>query len=326
MKNSQGGINPFPLSEMKGIVSLTGGLGNQLFQYAAAIHLFKNNFEVVSTLGKPRLSKTRNPEIQDFNLPFEQISEITKEGNWIEQKCSGYLLRSSIYPKGLEKYRLFRIATFTVAQLILSLHCQRLVRIVTENLAQANKIRPKSCTSYLAIGYFQKYFWANTFEVKNQLMQLKPRFLSNVSKDLLREAQSKRILIVHVRRGDYRNESFGLLDNHYYSTSITSAFQKANYSEIWIFSDEHNNLIDVVPENYKNLARVIDDSGLTSVEVLECMRHGSGYVIANSTFSWWGAFLSYSTNPHVFAPDPWFKNRQSHQDLCLPNWIKIERN
>jgi hypothetical protein len=54
------------------------------------------------------------------------------------------------------------------------------------------------------------------------------------------------------------------------------------------------------------------------------MRLGEGYVIANSTFSWWGAYLSRSSNPLIIAPRPWFSKVESPRDLIPDSWLTIE--
>jgi len=63
----------------------------------------------------------------------------------------------------------------------------------------------------------------------------------------------------------------------------------------------------------------IDNS---SASTLEAMRFGRGYVIANSTFSWWGAYLSHTDHAEVIAPDPWFQGMDSPDSLIPRNWQK----
>jgi hypothetical protein len=54
------------------------------------------------------------------------------------------------------------------------------------------------------------------------------------------------------------------------------------------------------------------------------MRHGSAYVISNSTFSWWGAVLKYDESAAVWAPRPWFKSQRSPEDIYGENWHLVD--
>ena len=79
-----------------------------------------------------------------------------------------------------------------------------------------------------------------------------------------------------------------------------------DYGKIWIFTNEQEEAVHYLPEWVIENCRWIPEIGGSAAQTLEVMRHGVGYVIANSTYSWWGAFLSYTANPKVIAPTPWF--------------------
>jgi hypothetical protein len=93
---------------------------------------------------------------------------------------------------------------------------------------------------------------------------------------------------------------------------------------IWIFSDEiarAKELIEVDLDS--NLVRWIEEVDQSPASTMELMRHGVGYVIANSTFSWWAAYLSYNTGSPVIAPDPWFKEIEEPAGLIPPSWNRL---
>jgi hypothetical protein len=54
------------------------------------------------------------------------------------------------------------------------------------------------------------------------------------------------------------------------------------------------------------------------------MRHGAAYVIGNSTYSWWAAALSYTKNPHVIAPRPWFYGQDEVPNLLPKDWKRVD--
>jgi hypothetical protein len=64
----------------------------------------------------------------------------------------------------------------------------------------------------------------------------------------------------------------------------------------------------------------IDTGDLPAAEVLLAMAHGAGFVIANSSFSWWAATLSGSRS--VVAPYPWFKGIPEPSEMVNPNWTR----
>ena len=70
--------------------------------------------------------------------------------------------------------------------------------------------------------------------------------------------------------------------------------------------------------------RWIDSVDDSVVATLQAMRLGRGYVIANSTFSWWAAYLSLNPGVEVVAPSPWFMGMEDPKELIPPNWKKFD--
>lgn len=313
--------------KVSGIISLTGGLGNQLFQYAAAISFFGQSFEIISSLGRPRISGRKAPELFDFSLPCGIIlKQKSTRRNYLAEKSAGYVLRSSIYPNTLEKIKIVKFATNTLANFLISLHLGKLVWVKTAQSESDRQNKNYSFIKNLAIGYFQEYKYVQESNVRELLLKLKPSEQSEKLIDLIDKAKRRNLLILHVRRGDYKAEQFGILEKEYYENAINEAAQENSFEEIWAYSDEPSGVMEVIPEAYKKITVIVDDSKLSSVEILESMRYGNSYVIANSTFSWWAAYLSYNRLAKVYAPEPWFINRDSHSNIYVPSWRRIYRN
>ena len=95
------------------------------------------------------------------------------------------------------------------------------------------------------------------------------------------------------------------------------------YDSIWLFSDEFEKALSFIPEKYLDIVKCVSEAQKSSAATLEIMRFGVGYIIGNSTFSWWGATLSHSLYPKVIAPEPWFKGMREPKDIIPTDWLRI---
>ena len=137
-------------------------------------------------------------------------------------------------------------------------------------------------------------------------------------------ALGRKILFVHVRLTDYLNEpDIGLLSSSYYNRALQHYFKQIQIEEIWIFSDDHvmARKILSIPGDVKT--RFISEEEFSVAESFELLRCGSYYVLSNSTFGWWAAFLCKTENPVVTMPNPWFRNLNYNASLKIHNWEQI---
>ncbi len=173
------------------------------------------------------------------------------------------------------------------------------------------------------IGYFQSFVWPES--VQNQLRLLKINHEGPDLHSLRREAESLAPVVVHIRRGDYKGQTtFGLLSEQYYRSAIDIIDRSHSCDPIWVFSDDVNEARKVLSWLPSGRVKYISDVDGQSAASLMAMRLGSAYIIANSTFSWWGAFLSETKNPLVIAPDPWFIGQKEPRLLTPKSWIRIK--
>ena len=129
---------------------------------------------------------------------------------------------------------------------------------------------------------------------------------------------------MHVRLGDYANEDeMGILSNSYYESSFTKIWDEKKYGRIWLFSDQPEFAIERIPSELVRKVRIIEPQGLSSAETLEIMTFGSGYIIANSSFSWWGAYMRKLDNAAICRPYPWFKVLEEPKDIAPANWMRV---
>lgn len=308
-------------------VLLTGGLGNQLFQLAVGLSLAENReLMIFEKPGRPRLNANGDPEL--FNLSVNRIASIVRrqENGVLLGRAFGYVLRSRIAPKSYERPLIVRLLVNSAMSLLNSIYARKLLYPVAIPDVGYSEISVKrnlgSILSPVLVGYFQSFVWPDS--IKHNLQTL---CLINEGPDFVALKQQANLVspvIVHIRRGDYRTEStFGLLGKDYYQRAIEIVDGSYADHPIWVFSDDVSEAKDILSWLPAERVKFIPHVDEVSAASLMAMRFGCAYVIANSTFSWWGAYLSQSEDPLVIAPSPWFIGQKEPFMLIPPNWIRL---
>jgi len=292
-----------------------GGLGNQLFQFACASALSKGGkINILCDWGSARRNPSNQIELRDLDLGPE-TAFIEKSIDNISRRLLNLFLRLSA--KGRSSSTLYRAGGFLLS-IAISLRLGKTLKLEIGSGLGYSVIQRRR--NLLLLGYFQTYKWAA--EIIDELQKVSTKSLSSKALNLSNQLKSKEVLIIHVRRGDYMNENFGVLDDDYYTKAL-DAHKGKRFDEIWVFSDERE-----LAGKISAFIRVpnvifVDDSDLSSSEILEIMRGGSGYIIANSSFSWWAATLRAKRDALVVSPNPWFKTKDTPTEIVDPSWISI---
>jgi hypothetical protein len=315
-------MKPSTESEAPLVLHLTGGLGNELFQVAAALYASKSKEVTIEwVLGKPRVNTSNLPQIECYELPPEITLLQRSKNSWLAGKTLGYLLRSSIEPNCVEVSRVYRYVTKLLGSAILAVKFRKFRLITTGDNVGFYPLKVDDRSRYL-VGYFQSHKYSESESVLQILKSLKAKNFENYSKyrDL---ASKEEPLVVHVRLADYRQEDkFGIPQLSYYHEAVSKLWNSGNYKSIWLFSDEPENALDRIPDELQVHIRSFGDIENCIVKTLEVMRLGKGFVIANSSFSWWGARLSVNLDPVVVAPSPWFYKMNEPKFLIPPEWLR----
>jgi len=301
---------------MKRIV-LAGGLGNQLFQYAFALTTDSEPL-MDQRFGLERRDNLGKAEISNFTIS-SKTSTVTPMVNFVERKTVNFLIRQST--KNQKRLSHGLIEFFATAAI--SIVAKKFTRVRYANgVGYDPSLDGRDAD--LAVGYFQSYKWASSTTIQARLMSLKLRESSERFERVLTTVKSSPAVFCHIRLQDYLLEnSFGVPSNLYIESALNYLNANSPINRILIFSDDPAKCMEYFPEKYRSYAEIVDDADLTSAEVLEVFRHGSDYVIANSTFSWWGAYLRYDRSARVMAPDPWFASGWTPRDLIPPDWHKV---
>jgi hypothetical protein len=302
------------------ILSLTGGLGNQLFQMAAAVNIASGGeIQAEWDLGLPRLNQSGKPDIFEFNLPSNVSLRKSAHPSLITRKTFSVMRRINVSSK---KYR--DLPGMAILQYLTSFvmvpYLKTFARFEAARGVGFTHINEKPRKMFLT-GYFQSHRWASDSSVKKSLDAMEILSPSPKCVSLLEIVSKEKPLIIHVRLGDYLNEkTFGIPDREYYKRGIERLKVKNPQRDLWVFSNDVEMAKEYLPREFSELYNFVDDSGLSACETLEVMRYGSGYVIGNSSFSWWAAFLAKDNSALVVAPTPWFRLQESPLEITPPGW------
>ena len=311
--------------ERQNFIPLAGGLGNQLFQMSAGLAMSnRNEVSLVTNMLNPRCDTGNNPDVFQFVLPEEVTRVDLQPLRTLPRKIAFFLLKLTVTRKTKVLTEVVKFIAIKVSNRIFSRALRAKINVqLSEGLGFCSELRINE--NSLSIGYFQSYKWA----MRPDVLRLLKSIQTQHSQDELRFIEELAIedcpLIVHFRLGDYLNEDdFGIPSKNYYKVAIEKQLSTGIYKAIWAFSDEPEKAANLIPGNLTVPVKwnvSLDDSNASS---LQAMRYGKGYVIANSTFSWWGAFLSFEEDPLVITPTPWFKNLETPKDLIPENWFKLD--
>ncbi|NOT17933.1 MAG: alpha-1,2-fucosyltransferase [Sulfuriferula sp.] len=291
------------------ISNLIGGLGNQMFQYAAGKALsLEHGVDL-----RLDISEFANYELhQGFELErvFNCKTEIATEAD--VRKILGWQFSS-----GLRRIMLRP----SVAPL------RRTGFVVEPHYRYWSGIgkTPRDC--YL-VGYWQseKYFQDVAPVIRADFTFKSPLISRNA--DIAEQMSQVSAISLHVRRGDYANNpnttaTHGLCSLAYYQGAIQYIAERVEQPVFFIFSDDvvwvKENLKMNFPCQYVDHNR--EAESYNDMRLMSLCQH---HIIANSSFSWWGAWLNQSPEKIVIAPERWFNQSSNDtRDLLPDSWVKL---
>ncbi|MGA7324360.1 MAG: alpha-1,2-fucosyltransferase, partial [Rhodomicrobium sp.] len=151
--------------------------------------------------------------------------------------------------------------------------------------------------------------------------------LTGRDRDVLDRIRSAPSAFIHVRRGDYVthpvfSEKFAACSLGYYREALTLLRERVGLGlQFFVFSNDPGWVREMKIGGED--AEIIDWNADTPERDLALMRECSHAVIANSSFSWWGAWLGDSRERIVIAPRTWFRHQSSSHDIVPERWLKL---
>ena len=153
-----------------------------------------------------------------------------------------------------------------------------------------------------------------------------PKIKDKLLQKYLNLIKNKNSVAIHIRRGDYLNNPkvryvHGILKEDYYKKSISYLKKRVKNPFFFIFSDD----VELVKKTFFffNKEKFIFIDAKSSINALHLMSNCKHFIIANSTFSWWGAWLSKNKHKIICAPKKWLRAKISTPDIIPDSWVKI---
>jgi len=290
------------------ISQIIGGLGNQMFQYATgrALSLAHGQSLKLDISGFVGYGLHQGFELQRvFACPVEIASEA-------------------------ELHRILGWQAAPVIKRVLARHQMAAFRrrgfVVEPHFQYWPGIKQAPQNSYL-MGYWQseKYFQGMAAIIRADFTFIAP--LMDKNADIALRIAQVNAVSLHVRRGDYVSNAkttatHGLCALEYYQAAIRHIATQVKTPHFFVFSDDIAWVKKHLEINFP--CQYVDhNQGAESYNDMRLMSLCQHHIIANSSFSWWGAWLNQNTNKIVIAPKNWFANSNDVKDLFPQDWVTL---
>ena len=284
------------------IVNITGGLGNQMFQFALyrKLELMQKDVAVDTSFFRSGQS-LRKLELDVFNLSYKKISDQEAA------RIRGYGYHDTILNKIRYKFESSDISVY-----------HDTIEEYQPRIFQMDNI-------YLS-GYWQNEQYFKDIREEICTCFAFPERLEEKKEKLIEQIHNENSVGIHVRRSDYllkpnRDVYGGICTKEYYENAVEYIKNHVSNPVFYLFSDDMN----WVRENlYRNGMILVENSeNQPSYVDMYLMSQCKHNIIANSSYSWWGAWLNCNEEKIVIAPNKWFNNHETTDVICK-DWIRME--
>lgn len=289
-------------------VRIFGGLGNQMFQYAAAFAQARRlNVDLAL-----HVISTKRLEHASFGLDIFPLTASL----WDPEEGTAVSKQIRLLERLGRKSRKARLGGNWPGP-----------SFAHESLTVSQGLQKVEAGTYL-LGYFQSedYFSDHDDAVREQfcLDHITPQ----CNADSLAVVDQKNSVSVHIRRGDYLNDPkvlkiHGIMEDDYYEAGRKLMQKMAPDAHFCIFSDDQTEA-EKLTKNWSNTTLMPEAPREQDLLLMSRCHH---HIVANSSFSWWGAWLNAKQNKQVIAPRRWFTRNHMQttyiDDICPKGWLLI---
>lgn len=286
------------------IIKLSGGLGNQMFQYVFGQYISEKYKEKIyydidwydNQKSSKKLVK-RNLELLKFNIDIEIL------------KKKKYPFKSNIFDTILYLFKN-----------LLTLNSNNSIIIYESRVSLIGKVLSALFGDRYNIGYWQEYKYYKS--ISNQI-----EFKLNCNQKLINHKIKDKILntnavSIGIRRGDYVKLGLIICDIGYYKKAISLIINRIDNPIFYVFSDDIEwckRNIEIPTKHY--FVESNEDTPFENMELMSLCKHN---IISNSSYDWWGAILNTNNQKTVICPKVWMPKNNEIIKCLIPNeWIKI---
>ncbi len=287
------------------VVKLQGGIGNQLFQYAlgqSLIHQTQHSVQYDRSWFATQTKRKFELGSFAFDVPIAPVAEITEFQKY-EKRSSKLSFLHNVLTANEHIYIKEKSLRFNPAILQLN------PPVYLDGNWQS-----------------EKYFQPIADQLRTEMRVRTAPVGENAR--MLAALARQRAIAVHVRRGDYvqdtRTNTFhGVTSMQFYQTAAAYLINKTQEPVFYVFSDDSEWVKTHIhfPAPTVYVDHNDTDHGYEDLRLMRACRH---HIIANSSFSWWGAWLAETPGQIVIAPKQWFNDpAQDSRDLVPDRWVRM---
>lgn len=297
------------------ITKITSGLGNQLFQYAISRSIARHaKTDLKLDISSFASSSFRTYGLKYFNIS-QEIASRDKVGEFYSySKNHAADLKSKIWRNTINNI-------FTAV-------ARKRIYLTRRSLPFLMPALPL-LARFLEVIYIECYWQGEKYfkdieDILRKELTLKKEF-DNIPEDILRAVAGSNSVAIHIRRGDYTSyQPLALCPIEYYYKAVKKIVALCKNPHFFVFSDD----ISWVKQNLKlPYPTTFIDSNTKDYEDLILMSKCKHNITANSTFSWWGAWLNTNPNKIIITPKRWITDKRANdkrmKDEIPESWIKM---
>ncbi|MBU2366796.1 MAG: alpha-1,2-fucosyltransferase [Alphaproteobacteria bacterium] len=295
----------------RSIVSIMGGLGNQMFQYSLGTY-------VAQVLGQQVVfNGDALAHYQDRPLALNLIG---LETAWSDAAEVRTRLGPLLLPMWSRRLAASRYGRFIKHD-----------RFITDEhgLTEGVVARLQAGEGLYFHGYWQS---AKIVAAVTPVLWDRFSFPAMTAKEAAWRARidSTNAIAIHLRRGDYASNPkaarhHGVLSADYYRRAAELLANRVADPVFYIFSDDPAYARSQLADRLPGSTQVVETGSPHAWSDLDLMSHCQHNIIANSTYSWWSAWLNRNPDKLVVSPAPWFADQSSSGDLIPPSWQQVPR-